>query len=212
VTITTIFFDLDDTLYPAASGLWQQIRERIGLYMSSRLAIPQEQVPILRRQLFEEYGTTLRGLQTRYTVDTADFLAFVHDVPLEEYISPDARIGALFRSLPQRKFIFTNADRAHALRVLRVLQLEDCFDGIIDVVAMDPYCKPMPQSFTFALQAAGEIDPQCCAVIDDIQRTTGAARQYGIYSILFGSAESQSDADAVMTDWSVLPEILTRRK
>lgn len=212
VTITSVFFDLDDTLYPSTSGLWQQIRERIGLYMYEHLGIPQDQIPTLRRQLFEEYGTTLRGLQARYPLDTADFLEFVHDVPLLDYIAPDPCLGELIRALPQHKFIFTNADRAHALRVLGVLQLKDCFQGIIDVVAMDPYCKPMPQSFDIALRLAGETDPWCCALIDDIHRTTRAARQYGIYSILIGGTDLQSDADAIMTEWSDLPEILSRRK
>jgi FMN phosphatase YigB (HAD superfamily) len=86
VTISTIFFDVDDTLYAADSGLWLQIKERIGLYMSERLQIPAAQVPTLRRSLFEQYGTTLRGLQANYHFEVADFLAYVHDVPLNDYI------------------------------------------------------------------------------------------------------------------------------
>jgi pyrimidine 5'-nucleotidase len=213
VTITTLFFDLDDTLYPASSGLWGQIRQRIGMYMRERLEIPSGQVDGLRRQLFEEYGTTLRGLQVNYAVDTADFLAYVHDVPLTDYISPAPQLGALIHSLPQRKFIFTNADRLHAGRVLRVLGLEDCFEGIIDVVAMDPYCKPMPQSFEIALRTAGNLEPGECALIDDIRRTTRAARQVGMLAILFGAAEMHADeADASLTDWLELPGVLMRRK
>lgn len=211
MTISTIFFDLDDTLYSADSGVWQQIKERIGLYMSDRLRISVEQVPSLRRSLFEQYGTTLRGLQANYTFEVADFLAFVHDVPLTDYLQPNPALRSVLEAVPVRKFIFTNADVNHAKRVLSVLQVENCFDGIIDVMAIDPYCKPMPQSFAIALKTAGEPDPQRCAMIDDLPRTTRAAREQGLYAILYGAAGPHPDADAVLTDWSQLSGLLTRR-
>ncbi len=214
VTISTLFFDLDDTLYPATSGLWEQIKNRIGMYMLERVGIPASEVQTLRRQLFEQYGTTLRGLQINYNIDSADFLAYVHAVPLADYIKPNPYLGAMIRSLPQRKFIFTNADSPHAKRVLRVLELEDCFDGIIDIVAVQPYCKPMPPSFEIALKMAGEIDPKRCALIDDMYRTTRAARQIGMVAILYGGTGSYTDddADAILTDWADLPNVLERRK
>lgn len=209
---STIFFDLDDTLYPVECGLWPQIRDRIGLYMRERLHIPAAQVPTLQRQLFEQYGTTLRGLQVNYQVEVADFLAFVHDVPLGQYLRPDPLLRQVLQALPARKFIFTNADVAHARRVLNALQLADCFEDIIDVVAIDPYCKPMPEAFAIALKAAGESDPARCVMIDDIPRTTRAARQIGMYAILCGKSGPHPDADATLDDWSGLADLLTARQ
>jgi pyrimidine 5'-nucleotidase len=212
VKITTIFFDVDDTLYSADSGLWLQIRDRIGLYMNERLKIPVEQVPTLRRSLFEQYGTTLRGLQANYTFDVADFLAFVHDVPLADFIQPNPALRPALEAVPARKFVFTNADVNHAKRVLKVLQIEDCFDGIVDVVAIDPYCKPMPESFAIALKTVEETDPHRCAMIDDLPRTTRAAREQGLYAILFGQQGPHPDADATLADWSQLPGLLNGRE
>ena len=212
MTISTIFFDLDDTLYPADSGLWQRIKERIGLYMLERLHIPAGQVQALRRQYFEQYGTTLRGLQANYPFEMTDYLAYVHDVPLADYICPNPALRSALEGIPARKFIFTNADANHAKRVISVLQLEGCFDGIVDVVAIDPYCKPMPESFAIALKTAGESDPRRCAMIDDLPRTTRAARERGLYAILFGKAGPHPDADATLTDWSVLPGLLNARQ
>jgi putative hydrolase of the HAD superfamily len=208
VTITTIFFDLDDTLYPASCGLWSQIRDRIGQYMLERVGIPAERVPTLRRQYFEQYGTTLRGLEINHRIDVPDFLAFVHDVPLRDYLQPAPQLRSVLEALPARKFIFTNADVHHARRVLNVLGLEDCFDGCVDVVAITPYCKPMPEAFAIALKMAGETDPRRCVMIDDLPRTTRAARQQGLYSILYGASEPHPDADAVLTDWARLPDLL----
>jgi len=209
--ISTIFFDLDDTLYPASSGLWQQIKERIGLYMLEKLHIPAEDMQLLRRKYFEEYGTTLRGLQANYSFNVSDFLAFVHDVPLQDYIHPDSFLNATLQALPARKFIFTNADVEHARRVLRVLQLEQYFEGIIDVVKLEPYCKPMHQAFKIAMEIAGESDPRRCVMIDDQLRTTRSAREQGMYAILYGSQASPQEADACLMDLSGLPNLLNGR-
>jgi pyrimidine 5'-nucleotidase len=204
---TTIFFDLDDTLYPASNGLWDEIKRRMNLYMKERLGIPADRIPSLREKFFREYGTTLRGLQAHYPVDEREYLAYVHDLPLERYLRPDPIQRAVIRSLPQRKLIFTNADADHARRVLKVLELEDCFDQIIDVLAIAPYCKPQAESLALALKLAGESDPRHCALIDDIPRTTRAARDFGMFSILYG-ADHSIDADAALTSWEALPNLL----
>jgi pyrimidine 5'-nucleotidase len=208
VKISTIFFDLDDTLYPSSSGLSLKIKERIGIYMQERLNIPAGEMQSLRRKYFEQYGTTLRGLQANYNIDMPDFLAYVHDLPLREYIQPNPALHAVLRDLPVKKLIFTNADIHHARRVLQVLELEQFFEGIVDVVALEPFCKPMPESFGIALAAAGETDPSRCVMIDDLPRTTRAARDIGLFSILFGQQESSPDANATLSEWSGLPELL----
>ena len=122
---TTIFFDLDDTLYPASSGLWPTLKERMNRYMVERMHIPQAEVPRLRERYFLKYGTTLRGLQANHEIDVQDFLAYVHDVRLADYIHPDPLQRSVLASLPTRNLIFTNADASHARRVLRTLQIED---------------------------------------------------------------------------------------
>jgi pyrimidine 5'-nucleotidase len=209
--ITTIFFDLDDTLYPASSGLWAAIRERITLYMYERLNIPWPEIPAMRERLFRTYGTTLRGLEANYTVDKLDYLAYVHDVPVRDYLKPDPAQRAVISALPTRKLILTNADSAHARRVLSALDLEDCFDGIVDVVTVHPYCKPQPEALTIALEKAGEPDPRRCALIDDLRHTTRAARDFGFYSLLYGDGAPGEDADAAFTSWSDLPDLLSDR-
>ena len=120
---TTIFFDLDDTLYPSFTGLWKGIKDRMNLYMRERLGIPEENVSQLREQYFKMYGTTLQGLQKRHNVDKEDFLAFVHDLPLKDYLTPNPNLREVIASLQTRNLIFTNADVNHARRVLAALQL-----------------------------------------------------------------------------------------
>jgi pyrimidine 5'-nucleotidase len=204
----TLFFDLDETLYPTSSGLWSAIRERINAFMQERMGFPPEQIEVLREQFFREYGTTLRGLQVNYTVDMDEYLAFVHNVPLEAHLHPDPELRSVIEALPARKFIFTNADSAHANRVLDVLGLQGLFDGILDAHTLAPYCKPMPESFELALQAAGSPDPCTCALLDDQVRITRAARSLGLYTILVGKMAAGEDANASLLKWTDLPGLL----
>ena len=205
---TTIFFDLDDTLYPSSVGLWQAIKNRMNDYMRERLHIPEKEIPALREKYYMTYGTTMRGLQKHHNVNTVDFLAFVHDLPLAEYLSPDVIQRAVIASIPARRMIFTNADIPHAQRVLTALNLRDLFSGIVDVNAVTPYCKPMKESFGIVLKLAGESDPARCVMIDDLPRTTRAARQAGMFSILYNKDWTAEDADAHFTDWNDLVKIL----
>ncbi len=208
---TTIFFDLDDTLYPASTGLWHAIKERMNVYMRDRMGFDQEDIPRLREKYFKEYGTTLRGLQANHKMDVEDYLAFVHDLPLQDYLAPDPALRPVLASLPVRRLIFTNADASHARRVLHALDLDGLFDAIVDVNTVSPYCKPMPGSFGIAMQAAGETDPARCVMIDDLPRTTQAARQYGMYGVLAHHSEPSPDADAFFSDWRELPALLDGR-
>ena len=205
---TTIFFDLDDTLYPSSSGLWPTIKERMNRYMIERMNIPAEQVPFLREKYFRAYGTTLRGLQANHGVDVQDFLAYVHDIRLADYIHPDPIQRSVLASLETRNLIFTNADVNHARRVLRVLQIEEFFSEVVDVNRMEPACKPSPQAFALAMQVAGESDPSKCVMIDDLPHTTQAAKALGLYTLLFGAASAGDAADAAFSDWRLLPALL----
>ena len=208
---TTIFLDLDDTLYPASSGLWPTLKARMSQYMIETMGIPAEDVPGLREKYFRQYGTTLRGLQANHKIDVQDFLAYVHDVRLADYIHPDPVQQSVLASLPTHNLIFTNSDVHHARRVLRVLQIEKYFIDIVDVNRMDPYCKPNSEAFALAMQAAGESIPSKCIMIDDLPQTVKAAKALGLYSVLYGAAAPVADSDAAFTDWRQLPALLNGR-
>jgi putative hydrolase of the HAD superfamily len=202
---TTFFFDLDDTLYPPATGLWDAIGGRINRYMLERMGFEPERVAEIRENYFRTYGTTLRGLQANHKVDMDDYLAFVHDVPLDQYIHPNPELRMAIAGLPGRKFIFTNADTAHAKRVMKVVGLQGLFDGIIDVHTIAPYCKPMPEAFELALKAASSPDPHRCVLFDDQERITRAASARGIHTVLVGKESANGSADAALLRLADLP-------
>ena len=59
----TIFFDLDNTIYPKSSGLMDAIRDRIITYMQVRLGLEMPEILALRQYSLQKYGTTVIGLK-----------------------------------------------------------------------------------------------------------------------------------------------------
>jgi putative hydrolase of the HAD superfamily len=202
---STFFFDLDETLYPHNSGVWEAIAGRINRYLIERMEFQPEQVVSIRERYFREYGTTLRGLQANHSVDMDDYLAFVHDVPISRYLHANPDLRKAIQGMTVRKFIFTNADTSHTRRVLEAVGLQGLFDGIIDVHVIAPFCKPMPEAFELALKFAGSPDPHACVLLDDQRRVTRTARLLGMYAVLVGEAPPGDDADATLLHLTDLP-------
>ena len=204
----SLYFDLDDTLYPASSGLWAAIRERMNAYMQRLIDLPIPDIVCLRQSYLEKYGTTLRGLQAYYKVDADEYLAFVHDLPLEKFIHPDPSLRTLLLSLPQRRWVFTNADTNHANHVLNILGITDCFEGIIDIRAIDFACKPEKIAYQRALALAGDDDPSHCVIFDDALRNLSPAREMGFYTILVGKDGTEPLVDQAITSLHELRDCL----
>ncbi|PAN15047.1 hypothetical protein PAHAL_2G459800 [Panicum hallii] len=162
-----LLFDMDDTLYPLSLGINLACRKNIQDYMLHKLQIEESQVPKMCLDLYKEYGTTMAGLKLLgYDFDYDDFHACVHGTLPYEKLKPDPVLRQLLLSLPQRKIIFTNSDKAHAARVLEKLGLEDCFEGIICFETLNPPTeqdaneqKNADEADTDAASEAGSPDP-----------------------------------------------------
>lgn len=210
MTIQTILIDLDDTLYPPECGLWTVIRARIDRYMDERMHFPLDEIPSLRKRLFQEYGTTLRGLQAEFQIDQIDFLNYVHDVPLKDYLKPDPELRTLLSTFPQRKIILTNADHNHANRVIDVLGLTGSFDDIIDVLRLFPFCKPQPEAYEKVLALTGENHPASYIFLDDSSRNLATASGMGFITVRVGSDFPDPMACKTIRTIHELPEIFSK--
>jgi putative hydrolase of the HAD superfamily len=204
----SLYFDLDDTLYPPSSGLWDAIRQRMNEYMQGFIDLPIPEITKIRQSYLEKYGTTLRGLQAHYNVDADDYLKFVHDIPLERYIQPDPNLHTLLLSLPQRRWIFTNADSNHAKRVLSILGISDCFEGIIDVRAIDFASKPDKIAYQKALAITTDTDPSRCVIFDDALRNLYPARELGFFTVLVGKDGKEPTVDRTLLNLHEMSECL----
>jgi pyrimidine 5'-nucleotidase len=180
----------------------------MNLFMHDRLGLSWEEIPTLRRHYLETYGTTLRGLQKYYQVDTDEYLAYVHDLQLNQYLQPDPAVRTMLFSLPQKKWVFTNADADHARRVLTVLELSDCFHGLIDVRALKFTSKPEKETYYRALNLAGSPEPSQCVLLDDSPRNLSPAREIGFTTILVSKEAGSNAADFSIPQLTDLPLVL----
>lgn len=178
-------------------------------YLNEVMGFSADEVPALRRSYYENYGTTLQGLQINYQVDPEHYLAYVHDLPLHKYIKPSPELRDMLRSMPQARWIFTNADADHAGRVLSTMELTGCFNGIIDVRAIDFACKPHLAAYRRALTLAGNPLPENCVFLDDSPNNLAPARRLGFTTILVGSAgEAHTAATYSIPDLRALPQTM----
>jgi putative hydrolase of the HAD superfamily len=189
--VQAVLFDLDETLYPRSAGLMKAIGSRIQLYMEERLGFSREEVVKLRKEYFVKYGTSLRGLQVHNQVDSEDYLAYVHDLPLSEYLAPNLPLMAMLEALPIRKVIFTNATAEHAQSVLRVLGVERFFERIIDVRTFDYLCKPQLEAYQKAAELL-KVPPPGCMLVEDNVRNLRPAKQIGMWTVMVGEHEPEN--------------------
>jgi FMN phosphatase YigB (HAD superfamily) len=91
---------------------------------------------------------------------------------------------------------------------LKVLQLEDCFDGIIDVRAIDFICKPDPLAYRLALKLSAESHPGRSLLVDDSIRNLAPARLMGFTTVLVGSTQADPAANFSIPFLKQLPQAL----
>ena len=173
---TTLFLDLDDTLYPHTSGLWEAVGGRIQSYIEMKLNLCTEDASLLRAQYLAQFGTTLNGLMRNHQIDPMEYLDYVHDVPVENLIPPDPELQTMLASISIPRIIFTNAYLDYAMRVLKQLGISDLIDEIIDILALDFSNKPDPKAYKRALakkntnlgyKMDGEVKLKCPMILND---------------------------------------------
>ncbi|MHB8764012.1 MAG: pyrimidine 5'-nucleotidase [Deferrisomatales bacterium] len=177
--------DVDNTMYPAGSGLFARVDERICRFMEERVGLPPGDVPALRRRYRDEYGVTLGGLMAHHGVDPGEYLPYVHDVPLGEYLAPDPALAAALAGLPGPRVAFTNGSEAHARAVMARLGVGALVERVFDLAFMDYVPKPRPHGYRKLLAALGVAAARCC-LVDDLPENLDTARELGMATVLVG--------------------------
>lgn len=190
-----LFLDLDDTLYPSTSGLWQAIGDRILVFMTDKLDISMQRANELRMQYFKSYGTTLNGLRIHHNVDPLDYLNFVHDVPIDSFLQPNHELREMLAHLDQKRVIFTNASVDHAERVINQLGIEKQIDQVIDIITLEYHNKPEPRAYSLALSLTGETDPSACLLVDDRSINLAPGSAMGMTTVLVGEEDPDPSID-----------------
>ncbi len=179
--VHTWIFDLDNTLYPPGSGIFDQVGQRMTDYVAAKLGLAREAAEHLRDEYWRLYGTTLAGLIHEHGMEPMDYLRDVHDVSLDS-LSPDAPLAAAIADLPGRRIIHTNGSAEYAGRVLAARGLSGLFDAVYGVEDAEFHPKPGRLAFETIARRDG-LDPARAAMFEDDPRNLLAPHQMGMATI-----------------------------
>lgn len=202
-----ILFDLDNTLYPPACGLFDAIDGRINLYLQEFYGVGPDLAGKVRRDYARRYGLTLTGLMKERNADPGHYLDYVHEVPVSEYLSPNLRLRGALESISASRVIFTNGSRRHSLAVTRALGVSEAFEEIFDIASVRYVPKPDPRSYAMVLDRLGGEGAEA-VLVEDLPRNLPPARDLGMTTILVGGRAAGGTADYELDSIEELPDIL----
>lgn len=180
-------FDLDNTLYPRATGIHLQMDVRIRDFVAVTLGISPEKAYEVQKSYYRDHGTTLRGLMNDHGINPDAFLSYVHDLDYSPILAAP-KLSAAIARLPGRKFIFTNGDRAHAERVAAKLGIAEHFEDIFDIVSAD--LEPKPARITYEkFIREHRVAPERAAMFEDLARNLVVPHELGMKTVLIQPEE-----------------------
>jgi len=181
--IDTWVFDLDNTLYPRHCDLFSQIDVLMTGYVSDLTGLDRVEARKLQKDLYRDYGTTLRGLMETRNIDPQEFLSVVHDID-HSVLPKNPELGEILTSLPGRKLIYTNGSVEHAENTLKAMDVDPTlFEAIFDIVASDYEPKPKAQPFNTFMETYS-VNGATSAMFEDLPRNLEPAKANGMETVL----------------------------
>lgn len=132
----------------------------IDKYFQTHLSLSVEDANRLHMRYYKDYGLAIEGLVRHHKVDPLEYNSKVDDaLPLEDILSPDAALRSFIEDIDTSKvrlWLFTNAYVTHGKRVVKLLGVDDLFEGITycDYGAEKFVCKPHKDMFELAMRDA----------------------------------------------------------
>lgn len=196
-------FDLDNTLYPAECNLFAQVDQRMGEFISNYLGVPFDEARRLQKDYYRKFGTTLSGLMQVHGLKPDAFLDYVHDIDVS-MVPNSPELAASIRSLPGRKYIFTNGSRYHAENVAGQLGVLQEFDEIFDIGASGYVPKPEAAAYDAFLKAH-DVTAQQAAMFEDMPHNLEAPHNLGMATVLVHSSYYDHPIQHQIKEWASPP-------
>lgn len=137
-------------------------------FFETHLSLSQKDANELHFKYYREYGLAIEGLVRHHKVDALEYNQKVDDaLPLEDVIKPNPELRKLLEDIDTSKvrlWLFTNAYVTHGKRVVKLLEIEDLFEGMTycDYALEKFVCKPHAEMFDRAMKEAGVNSNQSC--------------------------------------------------
>ncbi|KAI1306876.1 Haloacid dehalogenase-like hydrolase-domain-containing protein [Xylaria venustula] len=180
-----LFFDIDNCLYPKSSKVHDMMAKLIDEYFSKHLGLSEEDAIRLHSEYYKNYGLAIEGLVRHHQIDPLEYNAKVDDaLPLEGIIKPNPKLRKMLEDIDKSKvkmWLLTNAYVNHARRVVRLLEIEDLFEGLTycNYSEVPFLCKPNPDMYAKAMREAGVKQTERCYFVDDSYANCAAAHKLG---------------------------------
>ena len=193
------FFDLDNTLHDASHRIFGEMNRSMSTWLVDNLAVDQAEADRLRTDYWHRYGTTLIGLIRHHAIEPHAFLrdthAFVSDPTLGKLIRAERGLSDLFRRLPGRKVLLTNAPTIYTAAVLREIGLSRVVRKRYHIEEMRLLGrfrpKPSPSMFRMLL-AREKVHPSRAILIEDSVLNLRGARSVGMRGVYVRGYDSQA--------------------
>ena len=179
--IDTWIFDLDNTLYSADSGIFQQVHRLMGEFISKNLNMELAEAKKLQSKYYKQHGTTLRGMMDNHGVDPDHFLGEVHKLDYS-IVGPNELLNKELQKLKGKKIIYTNANKQHVLDVLKRIKLDNYFDEIFDIKMANYIPKPEIKPYEQIIDLFN-INPKNSIMFDDIAKNLVPAKKVGFIPV-----------------------------
>lgn len=168
------------------------MQELIHKYFVTHLKLDDESAEYLHHQYYKDYGLAIEGLVRFHHIDALEYNKEVDDaLPLESILTPDLELRAMLLRLKNspkinKMWLFTNAYKTHGLRVVKLLGIDDLFDGITfcNYGKLPLVCKPMTEMFDNVMRESETSDPTKCLYVDDSYINIAAAKKLGWWSTI----------------------------
>ena len=174
-------FDLDNTLYSADSGIFQQVHKLMGKFIKNYLNIETKKANEIQRKYYKKHGTTLRGMMDNHGVDPDYFLSEVHKLDYS-IVGSNNKLNMELKKLNGKKIIYTNANMEHVLNVLERIELSNFFDHVFDIKMANYIPKPQLTPYNHIVKKF-DLNPSKSAMFDDIAKNLVPAKNVGFTSI-----------------------------
>ena len=185
--VRTWVFDLDNTLYPRSSGIFDQMDGLMNAWIMRELGVTEDAAEALREDYLARYGTTLHGLMTHHGIDPDPFLHETHELDLGT-LEPVPHLRARIEALPGRRIVFTNGSRRHADRVTQALGLAGAFDAHYAIEDAGYVSKPHRSAFDRVFAAEG-LEPGRAAMFEDMAENLMVPHGLGMRTVLVSPLE-----------------------
>jgi len=227
--VTTLIFDIDDTMYPVSSGFSEHRNgEIIADYMVEKLGFKDRKDALdFRTPYFQKYHSTVRGLKeatkegtlaargckdfdeqecANYWAEHCKFTTYLKSDPVFIELLKTYRDSAGLKLVA-----FSNSPHKYALHCLDAMGVKEFFpeEHVFGVDDMKGHCKPDKEAFDQVLSSVGATYEEA-VMFEDSMKNVRACNAIGIKTVLifekFGEQNAADGSEAKLLNDAPLPD------